>query len=136
MRAAYDELYAYTMSRPRGTFVLQHAVDAWAAQTADASTKPMKLVFALLGLYLHLERGYSGLRVQQVHMQLGKQPVWPSIEIPVDRGAVTPVDVLTAPPGDARDRAIDAWCASVWAAYGGSRQAIVDFLAAHGIIGG
>jgi hypothetical protein len=136
MRAAYDELYVYTMSRPREAFVLQHVVDAWAAQTADGLTKPIKIVFALLGLYLHLEHGYSGLRVQQVHMQLGKQPAWPSIALPADRGAVTPADVLTAPAGDARDRAIDAWCASVWAAYGGSRPAIVEFLAAHGIVGG
>jgi hypothetical protein len=34
MRAAYDEVYAYTMGRPG--FILQHVVDAFGAQTARA----------------------------------------------------------------------------------------------------
>jgi len=32
MRAAYDEVYIYTMGRPG--FILQHVVDAFAVQTA------------------------------------------------------------------------------------------------------
>jgi hypothetical protein len=37
-RAAYDEVYVYTMGRPR--FILQHVVDAFAAQTATDDSKP------------------------------------------------------------------------------------------------
>ena len=40
-QTAYDELYAYTMGRPR--FILQHVVDAHRAQSATADTKPMPL---------------------------------------------------------------------------------------------
>jgi len=36
--------------------------------------------------------------------------------------------------GPAVTRAIDAWCVSVWDAFGESRQAVVDLLARHGIV--
>ena len=43
------------------TQLLQHVVDAYAAQTARASTKPITLAFALVGLYLHLEKNQTGV---------------------------------------------------------------------------
>src|SRR5438067_3221775 len=52
------------------TQLLQHVVDAYAAQTARASTKPITLAFALVGLYLHLEKNQTGKQVQRVHMLL------------------------------------------------------------------
>ena len=78
--AAYDSLYLYTLEqaqkeraseRPR--FILQHVVDAQVAQTAAAQTKPMTLLFALMGLYLHLEKGFTGREVQLAHMKLAKK---------------------------------------------------------------
>jgi hypothetical protein len=39
MRVAYDEVYVYTMGRPQ--FILQHVVDAFAAQTATERSKPI-----------------------------------------------------------------------------------------------
>jgi hypothetical protein len=36
-RAAYDEVYAYTIGRPG--FILQHVVDARAVQTANEKSK-------------------------------------------------------------------------------------------------
>src|SRR5688572_23110393 len=53
IRAAYDEVYVYTMGRPG--FILQHVVDAFVVQTATAATKPIAIVFGLVGLYLHVE---------------------------------------------------------------------------------
>ena len=127
MREAYDEVYAYSMGR-RG-FILQHVVDAWAAQNADEKTKPIGIVFALAGLYLRVEKQLSGTDVQRVHMRMGrdKRP-WPAIPLPPARGEMTPADVLKAPAGPDRDRAIDAWCESVWAAFRDSRRTIVDLL--------
>jgi hypothetical protein len=52
---AYDELYAYTMQRGRASFVLQHVVDAFGAQSASEGTRPIRLIFSLVGLYLHVE---------------------------------------------------------------------------------
>jgi len=126
-RNAYDEVYAYSMGRP--AFILQHVVDAFGAQTATAETKPIRLIFSLAGLYLHVERQFSGRQVQLAHVTLGKRKrVWPSIPLPVDRGGVTVLDVLAAPPGPQRDVAIDAWCRSVWEAFCDSRPTIIDLL--------
>ena len=46
---------------------------------------------------------------------------------------MTAADVMQAPPGPERDRAIDAWCASVWTAFVDSRPIVVDLLKQHGI---
>jgi len=126
-RAAYDELYVYTMGRPG--FILQHVVDAFAAQNAVADSKPMGLIFALAGLYLRVEHQFSGSRVQKVHMLMGRRKrQWPAVRLPDDRGAITAADALAAPAGPARDAAIDDWCRSVWAAYRENRQIIIDLL--------
>jgi len=125
--AAYSEVYAYTMGRPN--FILQHVVDAFAAQTASEDSKPIGVVFALVGLYLHVEKQVPGRQVQQVHQQLGRRKrQWPLVDLPKDRGAMTVADVLAAPAGPERDRAIDEWCQSVWTAFRGNRQMIVDLL--------
>jgi len=137
IREAYDELYVYTMEHARGSpsFILQHVVDAFAAQTAAADDKAIRVVFALIGLYLHLEKQYTGRQVQLLHMQLGKQKRdWPRLPLPEDRGAMTAAEVLAAAPGPDRDRAIDAWCESVWTAFRGTRQQIIDLLREHSIL--
>ena len=127
MRSAYDEVYAYTMNRPG--FILQHVVDAYGAQTASSDGKPIGIVFALVGLYLHVERAFSGRQVQKAHMELGRRKrAWPIVDLPADRGAMTVVDVLAIPGGVERDKAIDDWCESVWTAFRANRQAIVELL--------
>jgi len=131
-KAAYDEVYVYTMGRPR--FILQHVVDAHTALTVTAASKPIAIVFALVGLYLHLEKGFEGRPVQQAHERLGRHKrQWPEILLPDDRGAMTAVDVLAAPAGAERDAAIDRWCESVWKAFAGRRDATVRLLAEEGI---
>ena len=133
IEAAYDELYVYTMGRP--SFILQHVVDAYAAQTVDEGSKPIKIVFALVGLYLHLEQGYAGRPVQQAHERLGRRKrEWPAIPLPVGRGAMTALDVMAVPAGAERDAAIDRWCEAVWNAFGASRDAIIRLLAEEGIV--
>jgi hypothetical protein len=77
---AYEELQCYTLGHGGPGFIRQHVVDAWAAQHADEQTKPIGLTFALVGLYLHVERGFSGRQVQRVHMKLGqRRRTWPSL---------------------------------------------------------
>jgi hypothetical protein len=95
MRAAYDEVYVYTIGRPG--FILQHVVDEFAVQTANQYSKPIGVVLGLVGLYLHVEKQFSGRQVQEVHMKLGsRKREWPSIYFPEDRGTMTVVDVLVA----------------------------------------
>ena len=132
--AAYEELQCYTLARGDSTFIHQHVVDAWAAQQADVQTKPIALTFALVGLYLHLERGFTGRQVQQAHMALSRRSKhWPPFPLPEERGAVTPITVMAAPPGPERDRAIDDWCASVWNAFRDSHHAVAQLVKQHGI---
>jgi hypothetical protein len=132
-QAAYDELQCYTLALNDVAFIHQHVVDAWAAQHANERTKPIGLTFALVGIYLHLERGLSGREVQRAHMSLARhRQHWPAFAQPRDRGAYTASQVMTAPAGIERDRAIDAWCASVWEAYRDSHEGIAKLLKKHG----
>ena len=127
MRAAYDEVYLYTMGRPG--FILQHVVDAFAVQTADANSKPIAVVFGLVGLYLRVEKQFSGRQVQLAHMALGRRKRdWPAMHLPDDRGDMTIADVLAAPAGPERDLAIVNWCRSLWTACGGNRPAVLALL--------
>jgi hypothetical protein len=133
---AYHELCAYTLLHGDPSFIHQHVVDAFAAQHATDETKPMGLTFALVGLFLHVEHKFSGKQVQRVHMQLARQKrSWPAFALPRERGAMSAVDVMAFPPGPERDRAIDAWCASVWEAFRDSHGIIAQLLREHGIGG-
>lgn len=124
LRAAYDEVYVYTMGRPG--FILQHVVDAFRVQTATDGGPAIGVVFGLVGLYLHVEKQFTGLQVQEAHKKLGRtKRQWPKIHLSPDRGGMTALDVLSAPAGVERDRAIDDWCRSVWASFTESRQIII-----------
>ncbi|BBL80905.1 hypothetical protein RxyAA322_27590 [Rubrobacter xylanophilus] len=103
-------------------------------RTADERAKATAIGFALAGLYLHVERGFTGRQVQHVHTLMARRRrAWPSFVLPRDRGRVNVEHVMTRPPGPARDRAIEAWCASVWGAFGGNRDAVVGLLESCGI---
>jgi hypothetical protein len=131
--ATYHELCGYTLSLRDAAFVHQHVVDAWAVQRATPQSKPIATAFGLVGLYLHLERGFTGRQVQLAHVKLARtRRQWPVLPLPGERGAVTVFDVMAAPPGHERDRAIHRWCASVWnAVKGDCRTAVVALLEEH-----
>lgn len=132
---AYHELSAYTLTHGDRSFIHQHVVDAWAAQHADEGTKPIGLTFALVGLYLHLEKGLSGRQVQRAHMQMARQKrQWPGLALPALRGSITAVEVMAASEGPARDQAIDEWGRSVWAAFAANRPAVEALLKEYGIV--
>jgi Family of unknown function (DUF5946) len=122
---AYDELCCYTLTHGDPSFIHQHGVDAFAAQTTDEQTRPIKLTFALIGLYLHVERQFSGKQVQRAHMFLARRKrIWPFFKLPADRGSVTVADVMAVSPGAQRDQAIHDWCASVWRTFSESHPLV------------
>ena len=132
---ACDELYHYTLAHDGSSFIHQNAVDAISAQTANEKDKPIKLAFALVGLYLHVEKHWTGREVQVVHMRLGRhRRKWPIFLLPETRGKITVKDVMDAPPGSERDRMIHRWCASVWEAFAENRQRIVGLLKEYKIV--
>jgi hypothetical protein len=121
----YNELSYYTLAHPDPAFLHQNIVDAYAAQHADQSTKPIVIVFGLIGLYLHIERGFTGKQVQRAHMRLVKRrKKWPQFVPPKDRGAIGVFAVLAASPGKERDEMIRNWCVSVWEAWKASHDQI------------
>jgi hypothetical protein len=124
----FHELSFYTLAHPDQVyFIHQHAVDAFAAQTADENTKPIKLTFGIIGLYLFLEKGYTGKQVQPAHVKLSQnKKVWPSLALPTQRGVITVTDVLRADAGEPRDLMIRKWCESVWAAYENCHPTIIS----------
>lgn len=131
---AFNELCCYTLAHRDPAFIHQHAVDAFAAQNADERTRPIALTFALVGLYLHVEKGYTGKQVQRAHQRLaGEVRTWPTISLPGDRGLMSVAEVVIAPEGAARDHAIDSWCDSVWQAYRSSHDTVAALVHEHGI---
>lgn len=112
----YHELALYTLELRDPEFVHQHIVDAYAVQRAGPASKPIAIVFGLIGLYLYLEKGFTGRQVQQAHMRLArKSKQWVAPFIPEARGAnLCVADVLAAEPGAERVAAIRRWCLAVW----------------------
>jgi hypothetical protein len=124
-RRLYHELSLYTLSHGDAFFIHQVAVDAYAAQHAGPASKPITIAFALIGLCLLLERGYTGKAVQRAHMRLASRSKrWPSFDPPAHRGSMTVADVLHVVPGSERDTAIMRWATSVWSAWERAHPAV------------
>lgn len=126
----YHELAYYTLGHPdKIYFIHQHVVDAYTAQKADKKTKPIAITFALAGLYLYLEKNYSGRQVQMAHIKMTKnKKVWPVIKLPELRGDITISEVLNQAPGIKRDVMIKKWCISVWQAFENSHETIASLV--------
>jgi hypothetical protein len=112
------------------SYVMQHAaalgrghqtcVDAYAAQHVGPRMRPMTVCFALNGLYLVLERGWSGIAARDAHGHLARtvaREVWPSFEAPAGAGQLTVLDVALTDHAQAQAAAIEAWGRSVWATW-------------------
>ncbi|HNC25121.1 MAG TPA: DUF5946 family protein [Opitutaceae bacterium] len=129
---AFDELCAYTLTLADPEFIHQQVVDAYAEQTATDRDRPIKVAFALVGLCLHLEMGFTGKQVQRAHMRLAaRSKSWPTFPLPPTRGAVTVLDALAAAPGAERTAAIRNWCQSVWDAHAANHEAVRRLLRQH-----
>jgi Family of unknown function (DUF5946) len=122
----YNELAFYTLALRDPEFIHQHIVDAYAVQHAEADTKPIAIVFGLVGLYLYVEKNFSGRQVQLAHMRMARyRRQWVAPPIPERRAAIGVADVLAAPPGSERHAMIRRWCEAVWLDWHASRPQIV-----------
>ncbi|HUP78608.1 MAG TPA: DUF5946 family protein [Pirellula sp.] len=110
-------------------YPFEYVVAACGAQEASPQDKPIRLVSSLIGLYLHVERGFSGREIQLAYMKLGRRKqAWPKLSIPVNRSTINAETVLKAPIQE-RDSRIHEWCCSVWQAFVSHRDAIKRLLA-------
>lgn len=126
----FHELLAYTVSLMDRAFIHQHVVDAYAVQHAATAEKPISIVFGMIGLYLHVEKNFTGREVQKAHMRLAnrrKQWFWPAV--PERRANIEVCDVLAIAPGPERDAKIHEWAAAVWDTCQAARQSIVELAA-------
>jgi hypothetical protein len=112
----YNELAFYTLELRDPEFSHQHIVDAFAVQHAGPESKPIAIVFGLIGLYLHLEKNFTGRQVQRAHMRLAqRRKHWYAPALPAEtRAAIRVGDVAAAPPGLDRNAMIRRWCEAVW----------------------
>jgi len=114
----YHELSYYTLAHENQSFIHQHIVDAYTAQTADEQTKPIAITFSLIGLYLYLKKNFTGKQIQLAHMQMAKKKhIWPKFVLPKVKGDITVSNVMAESQGQMRDEMIGKWCQSVWEAY-------------------
>lgn len=134
-REAYDRLSSDYAIYGDPAFTLQHVVDAYAAQHADDGGKPITLFFALVGLYLRVEKGLTGKQVQHLHQLLARRKQdWSRIDIPQQREkSLTAIDVVGKPTGSERDVVVDRWCAEVWNLYQKSHKTVHREMRARGL---
>ncbi|HEY4846086.1 MAG TPA: DUF5946 family protein [Candidatus Dormibacteraeota bacterium] len=117
-RSLMNELSYYTLAHGDPRFIHQHLVDAYGAQHVRQSTSTIGAAFTLAGLYLAVERGFTGRQVQKMHMLMARTAKqWPRFDPPEDVGRLTVADVLAVEPGQGRDAKLLQWCASVWGAW-------------------
>lgn len=102
------------------TFAFQHpdfhhqlSVDAYGAQHADGVSRNIITAYALIGLYLALEKNYTGRQVQHVHSIIPKQS-WEKLEPPATTGTLTVQDVLKATTEEELYAAMKKWAQAVW----------------------
>lgn len=100
----FMELTAYTQSLYDRSFPHQITVDTYGAQHAGPTSRNITTAFALIGLSLLFNWGYSGKQVQKAHMILANRfKDWPRLEPPKIKTILTVKDVVRAKDGGERD---------------------------------
>ena len=111
----YNQLAFYTLELGDSEFIHQHIVDAFACQHAGPGSKPIAIVFGLMGLYLFLEKNFTGRQVQRAHMRMARaRKHWIAPPIPERHTGLGVAEVLAAAPGPERRDMIRRWCQTVW----------------------
>lgn len=118
-RALYGEVAAYTAAHPvRLARWHQVCVDAYNAQHTGPDTAAITVAFALNGLYLVFERGFTGIQAREAHGYLANTvSSWPRFELPASAGDVTVFDAAMAGSVDEHIAQVQRWGRSVWAAW-------------------
>lgn len=103
----------------------QLTVDAYAAQHPGPQVPAITLPFALIGLHLTLEEGWSGSAVRAAHQALARHHSrWPRFVAPGERGAMTAADVAAAASAHQHAELVRAWATGVWEAWEAEQPAV------------
>jgi len=127
-----NELTYYTLAHGDPRFIHQHLVDAYGAQHVRQSGSTIGAAFSLAGLYLAVERGFTGRQVQQMHIVMSsRSKQWPRFDPPTDVGPLTVADVLAVEPGPGRDEKLLQWCASIWRAWSAEHGRVKEMVGGY-----
>ena len=78
------ELSLYTLAHTDPSFIHQHVVDTFMAQTADENSARIGITFSLVGLHLYVEKEFTGRQVQLFHLKMAKdKKPWLHVILPV-----------------------------------------------------
>jgi len=96
----------------------QLTVDTYAAQHPGPNVPAIAVPFALVGLHLTLDEGWSGLAVRGAHGWLAEHHrSWPAFEPPDGFGALTADRVARAGSAEAHAHLVESWATATWAAW-------------------
>jgi hypothetical protein len=105
------------------SFKHQIAIDCYGAQHIGGPSKPVTAVYALVGLCLHVERGFSGRQIQAAHMLLARtRSNWPTLSAPATHYRVTVDMVVAAGCASSRAQQLEAWAVCTWEAWRNEQQ--------------
>lgn len=111
----YYQLTAFTLSLADTEFIHQIVVDTYTAQHPGPGMRPITIPFALIGLYLAFERGFTGREVQLAHISLGRKHIrWPEFTPPLVKASVTVLDILPRVSATGYREPIMNWGKAVW----------------------
>jgi len=125
-----SEITGYESQHPELARCHQLTVDAYGAQHAGGGTKQIRVAYSLVGLYLALDRGISGIGVRTAHSLMGKpRPDWPVFDPAPVLAGLTVLDVAEA--GARADSvsghaaAVRRWAEMVWGSFAGRHADVV-----------
>lgn len=111
----FAELSGFTLSLNDPDFIHQLAVDAYGAQHSGGETKNITTAFALIGLFLFFERGFTGRQVQLAHLRISKiRKDWPRFDPPSHQYPLTVMNILDARSDKTKIEILRKWAFSVW----------------------
>ena len=104
------------MNDPAVSRLHQLTVDTYAAQHSGGSVPLITTAFALIGLYLAVEKNVPGLEVGAAHKRFAdRRRSWPRFIAPTTaRWPMTILDIALAESAHAHQTAVEAWAAAVW----------------------
>ena len=121
--AVHAEVLGFEFQHPVMLRYQQLTIDTYGAQHAGGATPPIRVAYALAGLWLAIEHGFSGEEVRAVHRRMGHPTgSWPAFDAPPpDRDWMTVVDVaevgVRQHSESGHARAAQRWAEEVWAAW-------------------
>jgi Family of unknown function (DUF5946) len=106
----------------------QLTVDAYGAQHVGEQVPAIGSAFALVGLHLALDEGWSGNAVRAAHQHLAAHhTVWPRFEAPAVPGTLTIAHVAGSRTPHEHARRVRAWAASVWQAWSADHDRVREW---------